>query len=161
MIKVSVEGESELITKFQNLPATVLMKLDIEIAKTVYMLQSYIQSDKLSGQVLKTKTGTLRRSIATKTFQAGNMSWGVVGTNSNYGLAHEFGFKGSETVQAHLRTIKQAFGHSITPKAIQIRQFTRNVDMPERSFLRSALADKQQEIIINIDNAVLGALNES
>lgn len=152
-------GKDELVRKISEITPNVKANLEKSIFKLVIELQSKVQSDKLSGQVLKTRTGTLRRSIATKVTSDSNGTVGVVGTNSDYGLMHEFGFKGAENIKAHLRTIKQAWGKSITPREISVRAFTRTVDFPERSFLRSALTEMQGQIISEIDQVIIGALN--
>ena len=161
MTKFELIGKDELVKKLQELTPNIQQNLQASIFGLVIKLQSYIQSNKLSGQVLKTKTGTLRRSIATKVASDSNSIVGVVGTNSNYGLMHEYGFKGNETVQAHLRRITMAWGKSISPRTINVRTHSRAVDFPERSFLRSALEDMKPDIIIGIDQAIQGALSES
>jgi hypothetical protein len=59
-----------------------------------------------------------------------------------YGRAHEYGFQGTVSVKEHLRTIKQAFGKTLaSPKTISVRGHSANVNLPERSFLRSALRE--------------------
>ena len=67
---------------------------------------------------------------------------------------HEYGFSGPETVRAHSRTIKQAFGRAISPKTVFVKEFSREMHMPERSFMRSALADKREEIKQGLADAI-------
>ena len=57
---------------------------------------------------------------------------------------HEFGFSGTQNVRESLRTVKQAFGRPISPVEAIVRAHSRKVDLPERSFLRSALRELEQ-----------------
>lgn len=160
MIKAELIGGSELIRKLSAITPNLQAGLLAEITRLSIILQSRIQSNKLSGQVLKTRTGTLRRSISHQVISTSNGVIGNVGTNSSYGLMHEFGFKGTENISAHLRTIKSAWGKSITPKQIEVRAHTRKVDYPERSFLRTALKELEPTIVAGIDNQIIKALNQ-
>lgn len=119
-------------------------------------LTNYIKSDKLTGQVLKVRTGRLRNSIHSKVEVNNNLITGKVQTNVKYAKVHEYGFSGNVTIRAHLRNIKQAFGKQIAPKTIQIGSYTRKAIFPQRSFLRSALSDMKAEIKQEIRQALKG-----
>ena len=160
MINLSLVGGANVIRQFEKFPPSLATELRNTIQTLSFQLQSKVQQDKLSGQVLKTKTGTLRRSISHRTHDSGNATYGVVGTNSNYGMMHEFGFKGTENIKSHLRTIKMAWGKSIKPRQVTVKAHTRKVDYPERSFLRSALKEMETQIVTEIDTTVQRLLNE-
>jgi phage gpG-like protein len=129
------------------------------IGRLVLMLVRNVKGNKLSGQVLNVRTGRLRRSINGRTVMTNpDRPEGTVGTNVVYARPHEFGFKGNVTVKSHLRTVKQAFGKSITPVQVQVGSFSRRVDLPVRSFLRSALTDMEPVIRTEINTAVREAL---
>jgi len=49
-------------------------------------------------------------------------------------LTHNSGKKGSETVSAHKRKMKTAFGKKIKPITVNVRQHKRQVDLPKRPF---------------------------
>jgi len=129
-----------------------------EIVKSIQLLTikltNKVKNDKLSGQVLNVRTGRLRNSIHSKVEHTPNAIKGIVQTNVKYAAVHEYGFKGSVTVKAHLRTIKQAFGKPIAPTSVQIGSFTRTANFPQRSFLRSSLQDMRQEALTEITNAI-------
>lgn len=93
-------------------------------------------------RVLRVRTDNLRRSIHQRVNVSGNVVSGEVNTNVRYGIAHEYGFAGSVNVKASLRQVRQAFGRPLKPpRYVHVRAHTRDVKLPERSFLRSALRD--------------------
>jgi phage gpG-like protein len=148
MITGEVIGGEVLAKKLLRIGPITRDRLATVILRLTIKLQGIVKQDKLSGQVLRAPTGTLRRSITQKVIKTDSSIVGIVGTNVPYARPHEFGFKGNVTVQEHLRTIKVAWGREIRSGPIQIavRGHTRRVNMPERSFLRSALREMTPEI---------------
>jgi hypothetical protein len=112
----------------------------------------------LSGGVLKARTGALRASLAASLDQAGGLT-ARVAASTPYAAFQEYGFSGSENVRAHLRRQTQAFGRPIRPVEAQVRAYSRYVDYPAHSYLRSALADLSADIRDAIESAVAGALS--
>lgn len=155
MIKLEFIGGEEVASKLKSISPAIHGSLVRTITMLSIKLQSKVQSEKLTGQVLKTKTGTLRRSITYKIDESADKVSGRVGTNLKYGLAHEFGFKGSVTVKEHLRMIKKAFGKPLAnPREVVVKSHSRLMNLPERSFLRTALREMIPEIKSEIDKAV-------
>lgn len=118
-------------------------------------LVSHVKKNKLSGQVLKRKTGNLSRSINYKMNTSGDTVSASVGSNAVYAAIHEFG--------------GQTAAHAIHAKAGSVlafqkggsQMFAKSVNhpgskMPQRSFLRSSLADKSESIRARLDAAVKG-----
>lgn len=149
----------------------VMQRLAIE-------LQGNVKEDKLSGQVLHVRTGTLRRSINQRVESSGSQIVATVGTNVEYAAIHEYGFHGQVTVREHLRRSRaqmglarfrmNKLGERIEVKGsyakagggngeVYVRSHTREVDLPERSFLRSALREMQPKIIQEIHQASVEA----
>jgi phage gpG-like protein len=145
------------------------------------MVQARVK-EKLSGEVLHVRTGTLRRSINREVRASGSagMIEGIVGTNVEYAAAHEYGFDGTVTVRAHIRrltTNKKAEAlTSATGAATKIARWvgrkgtdrfvkgyadvaahTRHMHLPERSFLRSALKEYEPVINVELQRALLEA----
>jgi hypothetical protein len=58
-----------------------------------------------------------------------------------------------------LRQIKEAYGRPIAAKAVSVRGYSRRVDLPERSFLRSALDDMTPDISVGIKDALREAIS--
>ena len=151
MIKGTIIGSEQIIAKFERMQAQAMPKLQERIARIVIKLQTRVVANKLSGQVLKVRTGTLRRSIHNDVITTGSSVTGIVGTNLEYAAFHEYGFQGTQNVKEHLRTIKQAFGKPLkSPKKITVSAHARQVNYPEHSFLRSALSDMRQDILVDI-----------
>lgn len=141
MIAGYLVGDAEVVSRLDGMSARLHEEMKAGIGRAVLKLQRMVVQDKLSGQVLKVRTETLRRSIDQIVIDEGQKVSGVVSTNVKYARAHEYGFHGTVSVRESLRTIKQAFGRPIEPVQVTVRAHSRKVDLPERSFLRSALTD--------------------
>lgn len=176
MINDWIIGAEEVTRRLRAIPDGVRSNLTDSIGRLTLKLQRKVKQEKLSGQVLKVRTGTLRRSVDQSMVTDGNSIAGVVSTNVKYGKAHEYGFQGTvqQTVKEHLRRSKEQMkaailkrkdGMSFVSKrgkkngAILVREHTRTaqINLPERSFLRSALRDMEGEIIKSINKAVSNA----
>ncbi len=132
MIRMTLVGGTETVARFEKVSDKIYQDLMTTIKDQWFGLQSYIVTSKLSGQVLKRRTGLLASSInvggpqSTSRFTADNTQIvGKVGTAVVYAAIHEYG----GTIE---RTSSK--GNSFTQT------------FPERSFLRSGLQDKQAEI---------------
>lgn len=155
MISGYVIGDKEVAKRLRSIPDGVRSKLTDSIGRLTLRLQRKVVQEKLSGQVLNVRTGTLRRSIDQRVATDGNSVSGIVSTNLKYGKAHEYGSKQTVTVKEHLRLVKKAWGKELkSPVWATVKAHTARQNLPERSFLRSALADLQPEIIAGIDKAV-------
>lgn len=151
----TVVGDKEIARRFRALPDGIRSRVTESIGRLALMLQRKVMQEKLSGQVLKVRTGTLRRSIDQRLVTDNNTVSGVVSTNVKYGKVHEYGSTDTVTVKEHVRLVKQAWGKQLkhpvwaTVKAHAVKQ-----NIPERSFLRSALADMKPEIMAALERAV-------
>jgi phage gpG-like protein len=160
MITVEVVGDHELVARLDAMPGRVHDGLARAVTRLRLELQRKVQSEKLSGSPLEVRTGTLRSSINTQVTDTLTEVAASVGTNLRYAAAQEFGFRGTVSVKAHMRQIKEAFGRSIRPKTIEIRAHTMRMNLPERSFLRSALAEMQPAIEDELEEAVARAIRQ-
>lgn len=132
----AVIGHKEVAERFAAMPERLRERLRREITELTVDLQSHVKADKLSGQVLNVRTGNLRRNINTRVQETATSITGTVGTNVEYARIHEYG----GTMKEHLRTITHAFGRPLKQaKTIKVGGYT----VPERSFLRSSLADRR------------------
>jgi hypothetical protein len=157
MISVTVVGDTEFKARLDRMPAAVHDGLVRSISKLSIDLQMKVRDEKLSGQVLKNRTGTLRRSIVERVDDGGTIITGIVGSDTSvakYGAAHEYGFQGTVTVRAHARRITQAFGRPIAPKEIEVSAHSMRMNLPERSFLRSSLHEMEGQITDELTAAV-------
>jgi phage gpG-like protein len=158
MITVELIGDARLVARLDAMPGRLRDGLARTVTRLGLELQRKVQDEKLTGQVLKVRTGSLRSSINTRTERSASEVAASVGTNIAYGRVHEYGFDGTVGVRAHLRQITQAFGRPIAPTAVAVRAHSRHVHLPERSFLRSALAELapriEEELRLAVDEAL-------
>lgn len=139
MIRMTLIGGRETVARFQSVSQQIYESLRDAIQTEWFGLQAYVVTSKLSGQVLKRRTGLLASSInvggpqSTSEFSASDSYIvGKVGTAVQYAAIHEYG----GTIE---RTSSLGKQYSQT--------------FPERSFLRSGLQDRQSQIRTAIDAA--------
>src|SRR5438309_10909638 len=112
MSGAGIAGLEATLERLQSLPSAVADGLARALTRASLDLQAEAQG-KLSGGVLRSRTGALRASIrATTSASAGGVS-AAIGSDLPYAAFQEYGFQGIETVSAHLRTMKQAFGRPL------------------------------------------------
>ena len=83
----------------------------------------------------------------------------AVGSDLPYARLQEMGFKGSETVKASLRQIRQVFGRPVMPHPIAVRSFSRSVDRPGRPYLAPALDAAAADLPDGIAEAIARAIS--
>lgn len=146
LITGQVIGTAEVIERIEGLPATTRAELNKSTLKLALMLVAHVKQNKLSGQVLRNRTGTLRRSITHQVQELPQEIKGTVGTNVAYARPHEFGWHGNVLID-------QAFG-----KKLKFPVW-KTVTLPERSFLRSSLREKADAIRKEYREAVKRGVN--
>lgn len=159
MLKMEFIGGDVLAAVLRSYGGKVQTAIVQSIGRSALRLQSEVMDNRLSGQVLNIRTGNLHRSIHQQVTSSGGLVVGEVNTNVRYGVAHEYGFAGTVNVKASMRQIRQAFGRPLkSPRYVQIRAHSRNVKLPERSFLRSALRDMKPKIEADLQKSIERAL---
>lgn len=88
---LSFEGDTKLLKLGQIASRIDSEVIPIGMKKAVSFLEGYIKKNKLSGQVLKVRSGRLRSSITNRVFLSGKDLAGQVGTNVVYAKIHEIG----------------------------------------------------------------------
>lgn len=106
-------------------------------------LQHRIVADKLSGQVLQERTGTLRRSITERTDADADLIRSQVFTNVVYAAIHEFG-------GVILPTSAKALVFEIDGRKI----FAQKVTIPKRPYMIPTFAAMRAEIVAGLQAAV-------
>ena len=164
-IKVEVTGAKELAERFENLPSAMRQVLFNAVKKEAFDLAAYVKSDKLSGQVLNRRTGRLSNSVNSAVVDIDRIVTGTVGTNVEYARIHEYGgiiwmiprmqTMYHKTVHGYLEggLVKKSESNFATDHAVAGYKIT----MPERSFLRSALADRAGGIRERLHAATVAA----
>lgn len=152
-----LSGDTAVRARMEGMPDR-LVPLLVRNLNTVHtQLQRYIQSSKLSGQVLKSHTGNLKRNILQlpATVEGYKVSAGVgLGQNAKYGLAHEFGAHVPERVPLNAKALSWLGADGVRIFAMRAKAF----DIPERSFLRSSFAEFRPRIQESIQTAIQEAL---
>ncbi len=183
MIKAVLVGGDRLQEWLKGRYPEIQNQVGKSMARLVIALTRKIKQDKLTGQVLKNRTGTLRRSISPEVGQSGTAITGSVGTNIIYARAHEYGV----TTRPHdiyprkaraLAWMKSGFDLGEVKKGwfratgtwtkkggkalgeMGALQFARVVHhpgsvIPERSFMRTALKEMEPEIRAQFKNAIM------
>ena len=156
MITAHVEGTHIVLEKIRRRAKKVRSAVEKSLVDIHQRLVRHIQRNKLSGQVLKVQTGRLRRSIHTgygnlkEVVRIGETYTTTVGTNVWYGKLHEYGYVGNITAPASTRTTSKG--------TVFVNAHVKRVNLPQRSFIRSALADFEGEVGLNIRESVIGAI---
>jgi hypothetical protein len=123
-------------------------------------LQQHIQSDKLTGQVLASRSGNLKRSIhQIPAIDEGGSIVGGVGMGKetitksgvSYGMVHEFGAHIPERVPVTSKALHWIGKSGEEVFAMRARAF----DLPERSFMRSSFVEFRDRIEAEIREAVV------
>ena len=142
MFTVQVD-DAAVLARLDSLPDRVRARLEVAINTLAQKLRKHVIQDKLLGQVLNRVTGDLGRSIQ-ETVESS--ATGVVGTVYSsgdvvYGRIHEYG-------ATFTRRMSVAWGKNLrAPHDVTYHY-------PERSFMRSSLADMRDDIVEGITNAV-------
>lgn len=154
---VTVDARA-VIARLREMPQRTQSALEQTVRRLTLELQSRVQRDKLQGQVLRHVTGKLSRSITAETLVSAGSVVGRVFANATapYAAIHEFGFHGSEHVRAHTRRLTQVFGRPVD-MTVHVAPFTRIMNMPERSFLRSTFTEMAGQIERDIKDTVIRA----
>jgi phage gpG-like protein len=160
VITAHLAGEERVLARLRDMPAAINSGLVRVITKLGIDLQRKVQQDELTGQMLTARSGSLKSSIDLRIDQAATAVTATVFTDSPYAAAHEYGFAGTVNVRASLRRITEAFGRPISGKTISVRAHSRRMDLPERSFLRSALEDMAPAIRDEVEASLRETVTE-
>ena len=160
MITAYLVGDEQLLERLRALPEAINSGMARSITQLGIDLRRNVRQDKLSGQVLRSRTGALKSSIDLRVDQGARIVSASVFTDLRYGAAQEYGFAGTVSVGASLRWIREAFGRPIAEKTISVRAHNRRMDLPERSFLRSVLEDMTPAIRAAVEAGVAEATSQ-
>jgi phage gpG-like protein len=154
MIKAILVGDDKLKSWIASRYPAIQDRLGKSMARIVIALSRKIKEEKLTGQVLKNRTGTLRRSISHDVDIRPPAVVGSVGTNVVYAHIHEFGGRTSPHV------IMPKKGRALAFQWHGEQKFFKKVNhpgsvFPERSFMRSALREMEPEIREEFKKALL------
>jgi phage gpG-like protein len=156
MITIEFIGDCELVTRLHAMSGRVHDRLVLAAARLGAELQRKVQSEKLSGQVLKARTGSLRSSINMLIEETETSVRASVGTNIVYAKIQEYGVARSWLIEARRA---QALRFTVGGRTIFRKRVTHR-SLPERSFLRSALAEMAPAIEEGLCDALAEAIRK-
>ena len=155
MLSASLDA-GKLSASMGSMPAQVVAAIETKMQMITINLQRIVITEKLHGQVLKQQSGKLARSIQQESHTEGEMVIGTVFSAGDvkYAAIHEYGGKtpphdiipnkaGALAFMMGGRQVFAAIVHH--PGSV----------MPERSFLRSSLAEQASEITTGLKEAAL------
>jgi hypothetical protein len=154
MITVQLVGDDRLIARLDTMPGRVRDGVARAVARLGLELQRKVQQEKLTGRVLKLRTRTLRSSIDSQVTETATEVTATVGTNVFSGRIHEHGVAREWIIEARNA---RALRFTIGGQTIFRRRVT-HPPLPERSFLRSAMAEMAPQIEEELRDAVAAAI---
>lgn len=144
MITASTAAIDALAGRVGALPQTIAARLAQEVERFGGVLRDRVERN-LSGQVLQQRSGRLADSIAIAVERAGPGVTATVSSDSPYAAIHEYGgiIPARTVLPQSARALAFPWrGRQRFFKRVQLPAVT----MPERSFMRSALAETMPEI---------------
>jgi phage gpG-like protein len=158
MSALEVRGLEETSARLDAYPAALQAALSAKATELAAALANLVKNDKLSGGVLNVRSGALSDSIAASVTADSDSFVASVGSEGDvkYAAIQEYGGKTS----AH--EILPSKGAVLAFVAGDGQHFARRVEhpgslIPERSYLRSALADMNDEILTALGDAAAEA----
>ena len=151
MMTVELVGDDVVQRRLQALPTRLRQGLRRTVARLGTALRRRAQ-DKVSGEVLQVQSGRLRESITAAVEEGGTAITARIGSDAPYAAIHEYG----GTTRAHLIEAKNAQSLAFLVGGKRVfakRVFHPGSHVPERSFLRSALAEFAPEISAELAEA--------
>jgi phage gpG-like protein len=153
-----LQGPEQLAARLNGTRIRAANALATQLYISMGNLREYIVGSKLSGQVLRHRTGNLINSIFPSVEQSLDQSKltgkVLVDNTAPYGRYHEYGAHIPERVPIRAKAMHWMNGGKDV-FAMRARAF----DLPARSFMRSSLKEKRQEIITALATALNRAVN--
>lgn len=153
MLQVWLVGDTELIARLNAMPGALQSGIARAVTRLALELQRLVQQ-KLSGAVLKVRTGVLRSSINYQVERSATEVTASVGTNVQYARYHEFGVPHSWVIRPKSA---RALAFEVGGQTIFAMRVT-HPPLPERSFLRSSLREMEPRIKEELERAVSGVV---
>lgn len=156
-----VVGDKAVVARISSIVPSVRQSLTRAMLRITIDLQGYVVKNKLSGQLLNRRTGTLAASMQHKVVSTSEGVVGVVGSRVNagaplkYARALEDGFTGTVNVREHLRMMTTAFGKAVKdPHKITVGAHSAHRNIKARHYLSSSLAERRDAYLDQIEKAV-------
>lgn len=144
--------------KFGAMPTQIRASILKVMTGIGYDLANYIKTSKLSGQVLKVRTGQLRAAVGNETTQNDNTTEtkvAVPGDRVPYARAQEYGASITiPPISGKLMVFQGKDGGTV----FTTKRRGYQIHLPERSYMRSGLSDRAPHYVQQINDAVKGVV---
>ncbi len=158
-LDIRFHGDQQVIANLKDMGPKVAAAAKDAISRGAFKVLA-LSKQKVSGDVLRNRTGTLRRAINARITANEWQIIGTVGIKLTYAAAHEFGIHRVVSVPAHLRMMKVAWGRPVKePRQIMVGAHPMKMNLPERSFLRSSLKELRVDIVADLRASVTKAVD--
>ncbi|KWO52964.1 hypothetical protein WM28_10820 [Burkholderia ubonensis] len=158
-----VRGDQAVIAHFRAMPDRLRTALRRAIYDDLIKLQRHIVTQKLAGQVLKRRTGTLAASVTLgPIIEDASAVTGTIGPNVPYARILEYG--GTIRHPGGTAYLPTAGGYEfISNRAAALlpnlpRTKPHLIPIPAHPYMRSSLADMRQTILDDLQRAAVGAM---
>jgi phage gpG-like protein len=146
MITGHVSGDASMLLYLKSRGIVLRDQLRMTVREQGIRMLGLVKA-KVSGPVLKNRTGTLRRKLNVRFTETATEISASVGLKLKYAAAHEYGFNDTVTIREHLRHVTQVYGRPLAaPLAVTVHAHARHMKLPERSYLRSTLREEGPSI---------------
>lgn len=159
MITVELEGVEAAVKRFGKMPESIRKALLAKVTALTLQLEARVKR-KVSGVVLKVRTGRLRRSIHSKFLTDSSMVVGMVASSADvrYARIHEYGGKTAPHV------IRAKNGKALAFQMGGKMRFAAYVNhpgsvIPARPYMRPSLAEMRPQIEKGLEEAVGAGAN--
>lgn len=155
MIVARLVGEDAVLAWLRATPDLAASGLARAITTLGIELQSKIQADETAGRTFTAPGRPLGSSTSLQLDQSDGRIAATVSSDREHAHTHGYGAVG---VGTKLRRVIKAFRRPASGKAISVRSYRRGTDVPESSFLQSALDDMDPAIRDEVEAALREAL---
>lgn len=144
-ITAQLKGAQEATVFLTGSGERVLKAMRVAFARIAIQLQRYIVTQKLSGQVLAHRTGTLASSVIQRVEERDGKIVAIVqaGGLAPYAAIHEYG--GTVTIPEHLSVSR--LGNQFTVRSHEAK-------FPVRSYMRTSLEENLDMYVNEINKAL-------
>jgi hypothetical protein len=160
MLKISWKANESAIAAMRSKGPRIVSVLMSKVNLLMLQLGSFVQTQKLTGQVLGVRSGKLRASIhALPTRISGTKIIGEVQqdpTVAMYGSLHEHGVPHPWEIIA----TKQRFLRFLTDGKMRFAKSVSHPALPKRSFMQSSEDENRTRIFAELQKAVNDAVSE-
>ena len=156
MIELRILNSQQVEDFINGRAPRVIEGITREMQRQMVLLQAKVVGEKLSGQVLKTRTGTLRRSIGQAVEAGAETVLGTVFADPSvpYAKVHEYGGTRAYVIEAQRA---KALRFIINGRPV-FRKRVNHPPLPMRSFMRTSLAERRSAIVAGLSESIQAGL---